>query len=327
MRMIPRVPAGFVGRHSTSIRVFVVVVLFALLSRSVEYDRILDAFRRVRPFYLVTAAVLMIPNLSLQVLKWHFILRTLSPRPSLKSAALTVFGGFFIGAATPARTGEFARGVFLPEHPFLKLASLTILDKGFNQATVVFFGLISLGMMLPRPLSLVPLGVDILFVAALLNFHRLRPLLFRALHRFIRSERLDHALAAFDALSPGTFFGMAWYSAAFYLVYVSQFYILLLGFIHVPFGIAARVLPVVYLVNLVLPVSFGDFGVKETAAVNLFAFYGIPGERVFTAALLSNVMTFLLPGVAGGVITLAFRRGRRREDGSSDSRTVRRSGK
>jgi len=293
-----------------------VLVLFVLLFRMVRPGDILAAFHEADPFLLTLAAALMIPNLALQVLKWHFILRVVEPRPPLSATLESVFGGFFLGAASPGRTGEIARGVFFPGHSMLRIASLTLVDKGFNQLTVIVLGLFSLAFLLPWPFSLIPVAADVLIIAAVLGIHRLRPFLEKLLHRFVHSETIDNALAAFDALSPGTVVGMLCYSVAFYSVYVLQFYVMTVAFTDLTVIVAVKTLPVMYLINLVLPVSFGGFGVKETAAVYLLGPFGMSGGAVFGAALLNNVLTFLLPSLAGGVVTALFSPERRSKDHS-----------
>ena len=302
---------GFIKRHSVLVRLAVVLVLFALLLHNIQPVKIITAFGQAKSSYLIYGLVLMIPNFLLQIFKWDYILRTLSPRPSFRSAAVSVLGGFFLGAVSPARTGEFARGIFMPGQSLVRIASLTVVDKGFNQATVVILGLFSLGLLLPWPLSITPFLVGVFVIGVLYNLYRLKPGLESFLHRFTHSERVDNALAAFDALSPNTVAGMICFSIVFYLIYAAQFYLMLLAFVHVPLITALKTLPVVYLINLILPVSFGHFGVKEIATVKLLTPFGISGVFVFSATLTNNVITFLLPGIVTGIMVAFYRHGKK----------------
>ena len=118
------------------VRITFALLLFSVLIYSIRPEEIVLAFKQARPLYLLYAIILMIPNLLLQLLKWRFVMRNLKPRPSIKSSAVSLFGGFFLGATTPGRTGEMARGLLMREYSLIKIASLTIVDKGFSQMMV-----------------------------------------------------------------------------------------------------------------------------------------------------------------------------------------------
>jgi len=315
-----------IRRHAAFVRITVVVLLFALLLKNIHPRQIVRAFMQADPACLGTAVLLLVPNMLLQVLKWHFILGTGDSKTRLRDAAVSLVGGFFLGAASPGRTGELARGVFIPAQSGVKIASLTIVDKGFNQAMVVIIGLFSLMLLLPWPLAIVPILLEAVILIVLFNIHRLEPHLERLLHRFTHSERVDNALAAFDALSTRSVTVMLFYSVAFYAVYVAQFYFFILAFSDLSAFVALKTLPVVYLIQLALPISVGDFGVKEMATVKLLSPFGISGEFAFGATLTNNVLTFLVPSIAGGIIFAFFHPKRDPEAPSSGGRTVRSSG-
>ncbi len=316
---------SFLKRHSTVIRLIVVSVLFTVLFYTVSPGMIIDAYRRADMRFLTIAIAFMAPNILLQIFKWHFVLRVINPRPSLRRAALSVLGGFFLGAGSPGRTGEFARGVYFKGISLVRLASLTIVDKGFNQMLVVIVGFIALSFIVPWPFSLIPLAFDAALLFLLMRLHRLRPVIKRILDRFTHSGMVDNALAAFDALSSETVIGMVIYSLAFYAVYAVQFYITVLAFTDIPAVVALKTIPVVYLVNFLLPISIGDFGVKEAAAVHLLGPFGIQSGPVFAATLLNNVLTFFIPSVVGGILTLLYRPERGHGVPASDDRTDRES--
>lgn len=312
----------FMKRHATAIRLIIVASIFLILFRTIDPHEIAKAYLSANPLYLSIAALLMIPNIGLQVMKWHFVLRTLRPRPTMREATVSVLGGFFLGAATPGRTGEFARGAYLKKRSLLQTASLTIVDKGFNQAIVVVVGLVSIAFLVPRSYMLPVILADIAVIFILLNIHRLRPSIERLLHKFVHSTHADNALAAFDAFSSSTVVGMTAYSIAFYLLYVGQYYIMLQAFIDLPYMTALKTLPVIYFVNFALPVALGDLGVKEMTAVYLIGQFGAPGEAVLGATLLNTIMTFFIPSAVGGVLTVMHRFSTVREAHSSSAHTT-----
>ncbi len=311
---------AFVKRHPVKIRIFMVCVLFTILIYNVRPGEIFAAFRQARPLYLMYALLLLVPNLLLQFLKWNFLLKDFNPRPPFITAVTSVLGGFFLGASTPGRTGELARGLFIPGHSKIKVASLTVVDKGFNQIMTYLFGLASLSYVLPWPFSAIPIIAGMVIVTILINIHRTRPLLENFFHRYTKSERVDNILAAFDALSAGKVMGMLTYSIPFYAVYTFQYCCLIHCFSDISIFSAMKTIPLIFMINTMFPIAIGDFGVKEMAAVHVLGAIGISGGAAFSATLIQNVISFLVPSVAGGIVFTFYRPRQPQEAPASDGR-------
>ena len=303
-------------------RIGLVLILFSVLIYSIHPAEIILAFKQARPLYLLYAAVLMVPNLLLQLFKWRFVMRNLNPRPSIKTTAVSLFGGFFLGATTPGRTGEIARGLLIHDHSKLTIASLTVVDKGFSQLMVYLFGLTTLGFILPWPLPVFTFLIEGIIIVILLNIHRLRPALETFFHKFTHSQRVDNALAAFDALSVRTVLGMLAYSIVFYLTFTSQLYCLILCYTDISFFTAVKTVPLIFFFNSMFPIAIGDLGIKEFFAVNVLGVFGIAGGPAFSASLTQNVLAFLIPSFIGGIV-FAFSHPRRSQEApASGDRTV-----
>jgi len=284
------------------VRLIVVFALFSILVYSVKPGDIFEAFLHARPLYLALAILLVIPNMFLQVFRWNFILCTVCPKPSLASVIRSLFGGFFLGAVSPARAGEFARGFLVPGHSRMKIASLTVLEKGLNQSMIYFFGLISLVFLLPSFFKVIPILAECMVLIILFNISRLKPHIEKLVLRFTVENTVKNSLAAFDALTVGKTGIMLFISMIFYIIYSIQFYCLFLCFTDLSFQVACKTIPVIYLVNVLLPISIGDLGVKEMASIKLLAPFGIAAGASFSASLTQNVLTFLIPSFIGGII-------------------------
>jgi len=315
------------------VRIGLVVILFSVLIYSIHPAEIILAFKQARPLYLLYAAVLMVPNLLLQLFKWRFVMRNLNPRPSIKTTAVSLFGGFFLGATTPGRTGEIARGLLIHDHSKLTIASLTVVDKGFSQLMIYLFGLTTLGFILPWPLPAVIFLIEGIIIVILFKIHRLRPALEKFFHfilrsnttengKFTYSQRVDNALAAFDALSVRTVLGMVVYSILFYLTFTFQLYCLILCYTDISFFTAVQTIPLIFFFNSMFPIAIGDLGIKEFFAVHVLGVFGIAGGPAFSASLTQNVLAFLIPSLIGGIV-FAFSHPRRSQEApASDDRTV-----
>lgn len=307
MREFMRSCLRFFRRHPMVWRLGVLIILFAILFSSVSPGEIVGAFRRARPRYLLIVLLFMLPNLFLQAYKWYVILGSVSPRPTLRQATASLFGGFFLGAVSPARTGELARGLLIPGHSKVKIASLTALDKGFNHITTYTASFIALFLALPWPLKLFPLAAEVALVTMICRFPRFRPFLERLFSRFSTRAAVDNLLAAFDALSPRLVVTMLGLSVAFFLVYTTQYYFIILCFTDLSPAVAVRTIPLIYAINLVMPFTIGDLGIKEMASVQLLGPFGIAGAAAFSASLTQNVLTFIIPSLAGGLVLMLNR--------------------
>jgi glycosyltransferase 2 family protein len=292
----------FLGRHAGAARLALVAVMFGVLFSNIHPGDILATIKKADPRYLGIGVLLVIPNLFMQFMKWRFVLRVLNPRPSARLAINSLFGGFFLGAATPSRTGELGRGFLMPGYSKLRIASLTIVDKGFSQLSIFLTGLQILGFYLPFPFWMIPPVILIIVVILLFNIHRLRPRIERFLGRFTHSGMVDNALGAFDALSHRTIIGMICYSVVFYFIFTMQFLFVLKSYAAVPLSTGIHAIPLIYFANTVLPISIGEFGMKDFAAVQILSRFGIPGAAVLSATFTQNMLAFILPSLIGGVI-------------------------
>lgn len=314
MREIASILRKALVRNAVILRIAVALGLFTLLLRRIEGTQIIRAFADADPAALILACILMVPNLAIQVLKWRYLLRAAGIHATIASATTSVLGGMFLGAATPARTGELGRGIFMNGRPVLPVAALTAVDKGYNQVVVLSVGIAGCAAWFGPPWSMVLAVAAVFPAAALLAVHRLEPLIRRLVHRFTRTDTPDRILAVVDTLSQRTIAVMFLFGVVFYAVYAAQFFLFLRAFTGIDMATAARTIPVVYLVDLLLPVSVGAFGVKETAAVELLGRAGLEAAPVFAATVLQNAITFLVPALAGGVLTMIGRPRSPRQD-------------
>lgn len=294
---------------------------------SVRPGDIFAAFLHARPQYLILAILLLIPNMVLQVFRWNFIIGTVDPKPPLVSVIRSLFGGFFLGAVSPARSGEFARGFLVPGHSRMKIASLTLLEKGLNQTMIYFFGLIALFFLVPSSFKVIPILAECLVLVILFNIHRLRPHLEKFVLRFTAENIVKNSLAAFDALTVGKTGIMLLLSLLFYIIYSIQYYCLFLCFTDLSLQVACKTIPVIYLVNVLLPISIGDLGVKEMTSIKLLAPFGIAAGAAFSASLTQNMLTFIIPGFLGGIMIATVYLQPHREALPSDDYTAPESGK
>lgn len=289
------------------IRIIIVAALFAVLLNMIRPAEIIDAFSKAQIHFLALAAIMMIPKILLQILRWNYLLGTLDPKPAFGAGIVSLFGGFFLGAVSPARTGELMRGFWIPGHSRLSIASLTLVDKGFNHFMILSAGLLALSFTVSGPVKFLFWSTEVILILITMSICRLKSFWERQLDRFFNKITVEQALAAYDALSFRRFLTMFAFTLCLYLIFVTQYYVIILAFVDMPAAIAVKSLPVVFFIALVLPFSFGGFGIKEMTAVTLLSTYNYEGGPILSASLTQNFLTFLLPGIAGGIMIMLHR--------------------
>ena len=294
-------------RHITFFRFIIVLVLFVVLLQKIHPGEIFNAVIHAKPRYLIIAALLLIPKTVLQIIRWKYLLNNLDPKPSIRDGILSLFGGFFLAAVSPACTGELIRGLWIPDHSGLKIASLTLVDKGFNHFLILIGGIVTLFWVKTGTLRYAILGAGVTLLLFVYTLCRAQSYWEKILGRFFNKETVENALTAYSALSRGKCWGMFLYTMLLYVVYVSQFYIIILAFADVSVQTAFKTLPLIFFIDLVLPLSFGGFGIKEMASVTILGTHGIDGGPVFSAAFAQNFLTYLLPGLIGGIMISVVR--------------------
>jgi uncharacterized protein (TIRG00374 family) len=231
------------------------------------------------------------------IIKWRYLLSE-STDATKKQVVRSVIGGFAFVLATPGQVGEFSRVLFFPGESKLKLMGLVAIDKSTAFAVTVLLSCFSLvlwrGIIFFLPFLIV-LGLLVLLAS--------RPRLFvawamRLARRLPLRDKTALFLEGYRRLSTRRILTLLLMSLLYFLIYSTQFYLLLRAFQDVSMEIMAICFPLVMLVNS-LPITMGGLGVREGAAVLFFSQFGIPEPSALSAALLLFTINILVPGLCG----------------------------
>ena len=96
-----------------SIKVFIVLLVLNYLIHQVSWYKLKYLLDHANIFFIISAIGLIPVNISIQYLKWGYIVRHLEPDVSRSDIAKSLFGGFTLGLITPARVGEYGRTFFI----------------------------------------------------------------------------------------------------------------------------------------------------------------------------------------------------------------------
>jgi len=296
-------------------------VLLVALVKFIEVGNILAAFSRARAVWIAAAGILLAPNLFLQWLKWHLLVRRAHGDAAPRQTFSSLLTGISLGLVSPGRSGEFGRAWFLPWNPKAPLVGFTLIDKLYTQVAMVLTGLFSLLVLFQtahggsRAAAAAWILYGIVFFTALwvvaapehlagaivsLRWKLLRR---RVMRRFLS------CLPQFDRRTSIRIFAL---SAAFVFVYLLQFYVILRAFEEVAFSAGYLTLALVMFVTTFLPFFIGNLGIREVSAVFFLQWIGVPGESAFDSSLILFGINILIPALAGFLLFLLRKNGRQK---------------
>lgn len=276
-------------------------MLFLLL-RSVPPAQIAVVLTSAPSPFLLAAFALTVPNLLVQVWKWHYILRLAHRDISLGTAYTSLIVGFPLGFVTPGRLGEIGRAFYVKNVSPVKTFKLVIFDKVSNLAVTVLAGATGLlafdELHLALPAKSVLLAGLLIISALVLHASVLSPQLRIKLGRLLRIQDLGKRNMAMVLA----------FSLLFYGVYLMQFLLLVRHFGATSLWAAAGAATVVFLSKSLLPIGFADLGVREGAAVFFLGQIGVTAAASFNAAFCLFIFNVACPTLLGLPILLRTKR-------------------
>ncbi|MDZ7270760.1 MAG: flippase-like domain-containing protein [candidate division KSB1 bacterium] len=294
-------------------KLLVALLVMTVLVRRIEPTRIWATFSSARLECFGVALALSVLNLYLQYFKWRYLVRLIKPEVSLRELLASLFAGFTLGFITPGRVGEFGRVVFIKDRPWVTLLGLALLDKLYAAAVLYLGGTASLLLLLfarlEQPLVLWPLALFATVVLLLLFYFVLHPEAIRTLLYGINitlpfREKIKQLIATFDHFGRPQARVLLGLCALFYMVYIGQFYVLALAFESVPLLPSLQAAAATLFVKTLMPISLGDLGVRERAAVEFFSYVHAQDTTAFNASLMLFAINVLLPSLVGLIFIL-----------------------
>ncbi|HID94744.1 MAG TPA: flippase-like domain-containing protein [Candidatus Latescibacteria bacterium] len=283
-----------------AIKFLIMFAVLAVLITEINPEKIANALSEMNQSLLLVVLLLLIPNLSIQAVKWGYLLKDVKSNANLGEIVVSLLVGFSFALISPGRLGEMARGVCIRGESKLRLAGLTAVDKIFLWAIIMIAGMVSLILLGPPVVVVFAFGVIILVLAGCFdNLRLLKRTIARISSRLPFAEKSALLLEGFEGLSTKKSFVLLLMSATFYGIYFTQFYLLVLSFADIPFRSAVSTIPLVLMAKTFLPITPVDVGVREAASVLLFTRFGVEKAYAFNAAFMLFLINVLLPGLMG----------------------------
>lgn len=284
-----------------ALRVGLTIGVLTVLIVQVRLGEMVAALGEIRVYFVILAAVLVGPNVGLQIYKWLVLVRLIKPHVRSGEIARSVLAGLSLGLITPGRVGEFGRIFYVEGQSRRVLVGLMLTDRVYTVVLNVGVGAVTFtALMGGQGLPLViPMSLGLFYLAM-------------APHRSIRMARmilsrlpfsgtltpLLHGLQSMNRRKGAALLGL---SLLFYLTHSTQLYLLLRAFGPLSWKAGVIAIPSIVFVRSVLPIAIGDLGIREAAAVLLLSRYGISSAAAIDAVLLLFGMNVVLPGIIGAL--------------------------
>ncbi|MEC9209345.1 MAG: lysylphosphatidylglycerol synthase domain-containing protein [Bacteroidota bacterium] len=274
--------------------------------------------------YLVIGLVIlmMFLNWFLESLKWRFLISKIE-KITIKRSIRAVFSGITVSAFTPNRVGEYAGRVFcLEKADRIQGVLITVIGSMAQLVITIVFGLIGI-LLLP---NLMPefdaLLSNVIFIYPIMLFIIIL-LITLLVTLFLNASVLSVVLSKFKFLSKFakynevfTFYNSSellevlLYSTARYIVFSTQFFILLQVFeVHISYLDAVVLTTAMLFVISVIPtIAITEIGVRGSVALFLFGLVSSNTIGILSATFVMWVINLLLPALIGTafIFTLNF---------------------
>ncbi|MBN1893597.1 flippase-like domain-containing protein [bacterium] len=291
-------------------KIALAALLMALLLKPVRLSEVLQTLRNPRhPHFFICGWILLLPNLYLQWLRWHFLLRRIQKDLSWRESIPSLLGGLSIGTVTPGRFGEIGRVFFLARCDRLRAMGMLALDKFYSFVPLLLgggWGIIALlsylfkyQLFITIPLGFLGMLLSIILILVCLHPDWIRSFVYQVSVLFPHREKIKPFLQSLDFFKKTDAVALLLLSLLLYGVYIFQFCLFALSFQKIPLTTALTATSSTILAKTLLPISFADLGIREGASVFFFMKFNVERLTAIGSSLVLFLCNVLMPSLFG----------------------------
>ena len=273
-------------------------------------------------FLLILVLFMMLINWFLESLKWRFLISKIE-KISIMRSIQAIFSGITVSSFTPNRVGEYGGRVFcLKKADRIQAVLITIIGSMAQLITTIIFGLLGI-LLLPNLIpALDTLLSDfvfaypiVLFIFILLNVILVTLFLNISVFSFLLSKfnflsKYNKYHNVFSFYDLHELLEVLFYSIARYIVFTTQFFILLVTFeVNVTY-VEAIILTssMLFIISIIPTIAITEIGVRGSVSLFLFSFISSNTTGILSATFVMWVVNLLLPAIIGTIFifTLNF---------------------
>jgi uncharacterized protein (TIRG00374 family) len=296
------------------LKVIVGVALLIGLIVYIDVKALLRSIAHADVFYLTIGALLVVANVGMQFMRWRYLIMLIGPDTSNKEIFSSLLIGYSAGFFTPGQVGEHGgRLMALSSMHAIQVLAVSIIDKMYVLAITIIAG--SIGAWLyfvlflpnywtPYFTALVA-AVVFSFLGVVLYPDLLKKILRAVLHKLRKYRAVSAFLFVKDIFHRSQARMLLLLTCIFYGIIVLQYYFFVLAFEPVSLGISALCTAnILFIKSAILPISFGDLGVRESTAVFFYSHAGISAASAFNASLCVFFVNIFIPSLIGSLLIL-----------------------
>ncbi|MDE3057601.1 MAG: flippase-like domain-containing protein, partial [Bacteroidota bacterium] len=251
--------------------------LIAALVSYIDIHALLNSLIHAQVLYLGIGGALMIANVGVQFYRWRFLLRLLDKSISNNAVLSSLLIGFAAGFFTPGQIGEYGgRVATLRSLRASKVLAASLIDKLYTLAVVIVGGSIALlpfafYFLKQRWNAMYPVAASIIIVVvgwALLYPQHVKRMLKYFPEKILRKKAVAAFLSINEIFRRKEARMFLLLTVLFYMIILVQYSFFARSFENVPLYIGAMcAASTLFVKSAFLPISIGDLGIREGAAI------------------------------------------------------------
>lgn len=297
-----------------TVKIILSVLLLYILVNYLAFNNITSIIKKANYFYVSAAFIMVFFNIYIQYLRWKLIckdaIRDIKSDKILKS----IFIGIASGLITPFRVGEFFGRAYLFEGDnFHKAISLSVFDRLLSMCSTFIVGSGFFLYFIKIYFNVNTSIIITIVVSSLGLIFSLLTVIYFGIIKAPKMKFLQKIVDYFEVLkelNKKTLIYVFILAVIFFLTYIFQFALLMSGFLGaVDFLTYFYIGILVFYTNTIIPpITFGELGIRESAAIFFTSFAGYNSVAGFNSSVLLFVFNVLIPSFIGLIIYLRYKR-------------------
>lgn len=291
------------------------LIIFAIILFRIDFEGIYSVIKEIRLSYLFWLFLPLIITLLLKVLRWHILLSIQGIAISRSMALKIYLTASFIGLATPARLGEFAKIAYIKSHhadqSITKLLINHIIDRGMEFVLILIIAVIGLFCLFTEYsliIALVLVAILILGNLALV-FRKTLIKWASSMAKYILKRKKDEQIDVFidqlifyirefkdKRLIIAVFLNILLYT----LFFIAVYWLFLSLRLELPIFRLVITFSLSMLAS-VLPISIAGIGIRDLILIIFFSQYGITEEQTISFSTLYLFIFLIIPALLGSI--------------------------
>jgi uncharacterized protein (TIRG00374 family) len=292
------------------LKLLVGVLLIVLIYSQVGQKKsVIEAFTSANPVHILLGIFLLIPNLFLQFLKWRYLLNGHFERIDDALVIKSLLFGATLGFVTPGNLGELGRGLYFREHNKFVVTGLNILDKIFGMLIFITIGLLAFNIIIEIKLffsrtfilmiHIVSSLLLVIFWILIIHPSFSNNIMTRITRKFSPKSKISLIFSGLRTVSFSRTVILILLNSIWFFIILLQYHVVINSFTPVPFKVSLLAVSATLFTKILLPISLGDLGVREGAAVFYFSLFFVPSSAAFYTSLLLFLINFCFPALMG----------------------------